>query len=121
MSKSIFENILTRLMSVITLNADKAFLWKLSLKALVEIGSFVDNEHESDRAPSFKGLVVEKIISLMSPGDSTMPLSLKLEAISEIGSTSLNFMLAIVQGLENAVFANLSNSFVCLLTNPYIV
>ncbi|XP_057505106.1 MMS19 nucleotide excision repair protein homolog isoform X2 [Actinidia eriantha] len=111
-SKSIFKNILTRLMSVITLNADKAFLWKLSLKALVEIGSFVDNDHESDRAPSFKGLVVEKIISLMSPGDSTMPLSLKLEAISEIGSTSLNFMLAIVQGLENAVFANLSNSFV---------
>ncbi|CAL5439668.1 unnamed protein product [Camellia sinensis] len=111
-SKSIFENILMRLMSIISLNFDKAFLWKLSLKALVEIGSFVDNRHEADKAPSFKGIVVEKIVSLMSPDDSTMPLSLKLEAISEIGTTGLNFMLTIVQGLEKTVFAKLSDSFV---------
>ncbi|THF99081.1 hypothetical protein TEA_007038 [Camellia sinensis var. sinensis] len=80
--------------------------------ALVEIGSFVDNRHEADKAPIFKGIVVEKIVSLMSPDDSTMPLSLKLEAISEIGTTGLNFMLTIVQGLEKTVFAKLSESFV---------
>ncbi|GMQ08521.1 hypothetical protein CsSME_00052209 [Camellia sinensis var. sinensis] len=97
-------------MSIISLNFDKAFLWKLSLKALVEIGSFVDNRHEADKAPIFKGIVVEKIVSLMSPDDSTMPLSLKLEAISEIGTTGLNFMLTIVQGLEKTVHGNVESA-----------
>ncbi|XP_052182426.1 MMS19 nucleotide excision repair protein homolog isoform X2 [Diospyros lotus] len=107
-SKSIFENILKQLMSVITLNFNKSFLWKLSLKALVEIGSFVDTCHESDKAQSFKGIVVEKIVFLISSDDSTISLSHKLEAISEIGRTGLDSMLTIVKGLENTIFAKLS-------------
>lgn len=112
--KFIFESILTRLMSIITLNFDNEVLWKLSLKALVEIGSFVDTHHDSDKATCFKGLVVERIILLLSSNDSTMSLSLKLKAISEIGPTGLNFMLSIVQGLEKAVFDKLSDALVCL-------
>ncbi|XP_058180836.1 MMS19 nucleotide excision repair protein homolog [Rhododendron vialii] len=110
--KLIFESILTRLMSIITLNFDNGLLWKLSLKALVEIASFVDTRHDSDKATCFKGLVVERIVLLLSSNDSTMPLSLKLKAISEIGPTGLNFMLSIVQGLEKAVFDRLSDALV---------
>ncbi|KAL6996405.1 hypothetical protein U1Q18_006533 [Sarracenia purpurea var. burkii] len=111
-SNSIFEAILTRLISVITFSFDKVLLWKLSLKALVEIGSFVDNRQESDKAASFKVFVVEKIVSLMPPNDSAMPLSLKLEAISEIGTTGLDFMITVVQGLEKAALFTLSEAFV---------
>lgn len=114
--KLIFESILKRLMSIITLNFDNILLWKLSLKALVEIGSFVDTRHDSEKATCFNGLVVERIVLLLSYDDSTMPLSLKLEAVSEIGTTGLNYMLSIVQGLEKAILDKLSDALVCLIT-----
>ncbi|XAR50685.1 hypothetical protein NMG60_11005079 [Bertholletia excelsa] len=108
--KSTFENILTRLMSIITVNFSNSFLWKKLLKALAEIGSFINGHNEADKATSFKTIVVEKFISLISGDDSTMPLALKLEAISEIGTSGMEFMLRISQGLEGAIFSRLSKA-----------
>ncbi|XP_059645093.1 MMS19 nucleotide excision repair protein homolog [Cornus florida] len=110
--KSIFENILMKFMSFITLDINKTLLWKLSLKALVEIGSFIDKFQESEKASSFKSIVVEKIVSLMSSDDFTMPLSLKLEVVSDISMTGLDSMLRIVEGLEKAIFVHLSEVYV---------
>lgn len=107
-----FENILITFMSIISVNFSETLKWKLALKALVNIGSFIDRYHESEKVSSYMGLVVEKIVSLVSLDDLTMPFPLKLEAISGIGTSGLNYMLNIVQGLEEAIYANISEVYV---------
>lgn len=107
-----FENILNTFMSIITVNFSETLIWKLALKALVNIGSFIDRYHESEKFSSYVGIVVEKIVSLVSLDDLTMPFPLKLEAISGIGTSGLNYMLNIVQGLEEAIYANISEVYV---------
>ncbi|KAM7476006.1 hypothetical protein LguiB_023249 [Lonicera macranthoides] len=111
-SKHTFENILMQLVSKITLDFKKASLWKLVLRSLVEIGLFIDKSQESEKALSFQGIVVEKIVSLLFDDDCTMPLSLQVEAVSEISMTGKDFMLQIVQGLDNAIRASFSRVYV---------
>ncbi|KAL9460603.1 hypothetical protein AB3S75_003746 [Citrus x aurantiifolia] len=106
-SNSIFENILLTFTSIIISEFENTLLWKLALKALVHIGSFIDRFNESEKALSYMDVVIEKIVSLASSHDFSMPFPLKLEAISEIGATGRNYLLKIVQGLEEAVCANL--------------
>lgn len=119
-SKIIFENILTELMSIILVDFNKTLLWKLALKALVHIGSFVDAYHESEKALSYVDLVVEKTLSLVSHDDFNVPFPLKLETVSEIGASGLNHMLKIVQGLEEAIVGKLSD-YVCSTYNSVFV
>ncbi|XP_050286018.1 MMS19 nucleotide excision repair protein homolog isoform X2 [Quercus robur] len=107
-----FENILITFMSIITVNFKKTLLWRLALKALMNIGSFIDRNNESEKILSYMRIVVEKIVSLVSLDDVTMPFPLKLEAISGIGTSGLNYMLHIIQGFEEALFANLSEIYV---------
>ncbi|PRQ51095.1 hypothetical protein RchiOBHm_Chr2g0140541 [Rosa chinensis] len=109
---AMFENVLKTLMSIILVDFDKSLLWKLALKALVHIGSFVDMDHESEKAQIYISFVVEKTISLVSQDDFNVPFPLKLEAVSEIGASRPNHMLKIVQGLEDAIVANLSKIYV---------
>lgn len=118
LSKSIFENILIILTSIVTSEYNNTLLWKQALKALVSIGSFIEEHHESEKALYFMAIVVEKIVSLASFDDFGMPASLKLEAIYNIGATGLNYMLKIVQGLEEAISANLSNAYVSQFIDP---
>ncbi|CAA2933443.1 MMS19 nucleotide excision repair homolog isoform X1 [Olea europaea subsp. europaea] len=107
-SKSTYDSILLKLMSVVTSDINKTFLWTLAMNALVEIGSFLDKCPDSERLSSYESIVVEKIFSLISSDDSNMPLSLKLQAAFEIGATGMNFMLRVVQGLDEAISATLS-------------
>ncbi|KAL5757752.1 hypothetical protein ACOSP7_020363 [Xanthoceras sorbifolium] len=111
-SKSIFENILLTFTSIITLEFNKTSLWKLALKALVLIGSFIDRCHDVEKARSYMDIVIEKIVSVASFHDFTMPLPLKLEAVSVIGASGPSYMLKTVQGLEEAICANLSEVYV---------
>lgn len=120
-SKSIFEDILLTLTSIITLDFEKTLLWKLALKALVYIGVSVDRCHESEKKLSYMGIVIDKIVSLASFHDFSMPLPLKLEAISEIGASGANYLLKIVQGLEEAIFDNLSEISVCSTAKFYVL
>lgn len=109
--KNVFENILTTLVAIILGDFNQKFLWKLALKALVHIGSFVSG-YESEKALSYISVVVEKIVSLVSVDNSTLPFLLKLEAVSEIGASGRNHMLKIVRWLEGAIFASLSDCYV---------
>ncbi|KAJ9568434.1 hypothetical protein OSB04_004400 [Centaurea solstitialis] len=86
--KSTFENILAEFMSII-----------------------VQKSHDSEKSPSFDVIVVERMVALLSSDDSTMPLSLKVEAVSEIGMTSLNYMMKIVQELNKAIATSLHESW----------
>ncbi|KAK3018930.1 hypothetical protein RJ639_003527 [Escallonia herrerae] len=110
--KSVFEDVLMQLISIITLGFDKTFLWKMALKALVDIGLFLDKCRDSEMMKSFNIIVVERIVSLMSSDDFTMPSPLKVEAISNIGQTSLTYMLRTVEEFEKTISANLSGLYV---------
>lgn len=111
--KVLFENILRKLMSIIIEDSNKTVLWEAALKALIHIGSYVQKFFESEKAMCYRSFVVEKIVGFLSLDDMTMPLSLKVEALSNIGMTGMKHMLKVFQGLEQAVFANLSEVFVC--------
>lgn len=105
--KAMFENILMRLMSCITVDFDKALLWKLALTALVQIGSFIERFNESEKGISYESKVVENIVSLITIDDFGPPFSLKLEALYHVGTSGLKFIPKMVQGLEKSIFANL--------------
>ncbi|KAI4355583.1 hypothetical protein L6164_004341 [Bauhinia variegata] len=107
----IFENILRKFMSIITEDFNKTVLWQAVLKALVHIGSFIHKFHDSAKALSYRSYVVEKIVELLPLDDSSMPFSLKLEALSDMGMTGRKHMLRILQGLRETVFANLSEGY----------
>lgn len=102
-SKVIYENVLVLLMSLITGRWADKLLWKLAVEALMHIGTYVVN---SEKGASYMNLVVEKAVLLLSHDDSEMPFPMKLEAISEVGTTGPNFMMRVIQGLEEAIFAN---------------
>ena len=61
------------------------------------------------------GIVVQNTLSLVHSDDCTLPFSLKLEAIFEIGASGSSHMLKIIQGLEETTLANLSDVYVCSL------
>ncbi|EOY26932.1 MMS19 nucleotide excision repair protein, putative isoform 1 [Theobroma cacao] len=111
-SKPVFEKILMTFVSIVTVDYSNTLLWKLALKALVQIGSFIEKCHESEKEPSYLGLVVEKIVSFSSLGDFSIPFPLRLEALSEIGTSGKSYMLKVVEGLEEAIYANLSEVYV---------
>ncbi|XP_057978065.1 MMS19 nucleotide excision repair protein homolog [Malania oleifera] len=111
-SKSIFENILMILISIITVDNNSTLLWKLALKAVVQTGSFIDKYNESDKALSYMSIVVEKIVSLITVDDFILPFHLKLEALSEVGTSGLKFIPRVIEGLEEAISANFSVVYV---------
>ncbi|KAG5619200.1 hypothetical protein H5410_019024 [Solanum commersonii] len=111
-SKLMYENILLTLTSIIESDFNKKFLWKAALKALVEISLFVNKYHEDEKAASFNSIVKQKIVSLISSDDLSMPQSLKLEAIFDIGLTGKSFMHSVVSELEKTISANLSEILV---------
>ncbi|XP_019196982.1 PREDICTED: MMS19 nucleotide excision repair protein homolog isoform X1 [Ipomoea nil] len=110
--KPIFENVLLTLMSVITTDFNKTFLWKTALKALVDIGFYVDKSSEDEKVASFESVVMEKIGFLISSNDLTVPLTLKLQTTFDIGMTGKKFMHRAVQELDKTLFDNLSQIFV---------
>lgn len=103
-----------QLMAIITLDFNKASLWKLSLEALVKIGSFVHKSRDSEKARSFGAVVVEKIASFMICDDLDIPPSLKVEIISSIGMTGMDYMLRILQGMDKALSTSFSEVYVCI-------
>lgn len=106
----VFEKILQTFVPIIITEWSKTFLWKLTLKALVHIGSFVERFNESEKKESYMQIVVERTVASLNVVG--MPLSLKLEALSDIGTSSPTCMLKIVQKLEEAIFDNLSDVYV---------
>ncbi|MCL7036269.1 hypothetical protein MKW94_016817 [Papaver nudicaule] len=106
-SKLIFERILTILTSVISDSREDTFLWRLALNAIREVGIFIEQSHDPEKAKSYMAIVVERVVQLISVGESSMPLPLQLEAISVIGAAGQNFMLRVSEVLEEAISKNL--------------
>lgn len=104
-SEDVYRYILVILMSIVTERFEDTFLWKLSVKVLIEIGSFIEKYHDSYRGISFNRIVVERIVSLFQHDDSTMPLALKLDAISEIGAIGVDYMSRVIKLLEEAILS----------------
>ncbi|GFP97780.1 mms19 nucleotide excision repair protein homolog [Phtheirospermum japonicum] len=108
-SKSIYDNILLELLGIVASHSNKMFLWTWALKALVEIGVFIDKCPDTEKAACFDSIVVKKIVSLISCDESALPSSLKLQAAFEIGATRKDFMLRVVQGLDEAIHTKFSH------------
>ncbi|KAI6690097.1 hypothetical protein NL676_026925 [Syzygium grande] len=109
--ESLLEYILTALISIVTENFQSTLSWNLALKALVNVGSYIEKYHESKKEISYM-VVVEKIGSLLAAAECMMPYSRKLEAISEVGMSGRNYMLKVVPRLEEAIFTHLSDLYV---------
>ncbi|XP_058074156.1 MMS19 nucleotide excision repair protein homolog isoform X3 [Magnolia sinica] len=106
LSKTIYENVLMIFVSIVTGRFEEKFLWKLTLKALKKIGTSIGKFHESEKGTSYVNIVIENIVSLLSRDYCDVFLTLKLEAICDIGTAGLHFMLKVVRGLEEAISAN---------------
>ncbi|WOL14626.1 MMS19 nucleotide excision repair protein [Canna indica] len=106
-SEVIFEDILVMLMSIITSTSEESFLWKFSLKTLVQIGLWIENVHDAVKGIYYSKVVIQRIISILQTNDSTISLSLKLVALSEIGKVDL-YSSRIIQALQDAIITNLT-------------
>ncbi|KAK6912000.1 MMS19, N-terminal [Dillenia turbinata] len=104
-SKSIYEEILMTLLAIITNIFNRKILWEIALKALVSIGSYIDECHETEKATSYINVVVEKFVSLMYLEDCNLPVELRLKATVGIGLSGKSYMLRVIQGLEEAIFS----------------
>ncbi|KAL2940243.1 MMS19 nucleotide excision repair protein-like protein [Bienertia sinuspersici] len=104
-SLSTFENIMVILVSIVTHNFNLAILWKVSLNALAEIGTFLNEFPYSEKLVSYMSTAVEKLILLISLDDSTMPFSLLLEALTEISASGPMFSSRIIHGVQEALSA----------------
>lgn len=62
--------------------------------------------------PSFDAIIVDKMVDLLSSDDSTMPFSLKVKSVSEIGLINLKYMMKIVQELNKTIITSLHKSWV---------
>ncbi|XP_021749612.1 MMS19 nucleotide excision repair protein homolog isoform X2 [Chenopodium quinoa] len=111
-SKSLFENIVVTLVSIVTNNFDVTALWKASINALTEIGTFLNDFHYSEKLLSFMSTAVERMIVLISLDDSTMPYSLLLEALSKISASGYTFLLRNVQEWQEAMSAKFAKVYV---------
>lgn len=105
-----YEDILLLLTSVITSKFENLDLWRLSLKALTNIGSSIAKFHASQKEVVYCRMVVDKIVSLVEFYDTSMPLSLRLEASYEVGTAGLNYMLRVATSLEVAIVNNISEA-----------
>lgn len=111
-SRSEFEKILTTLTSIITAKSAKTVKWELALKALVCTGSFIDQYHESEKALSYMGIVVENLVSLVRSSQCSLPYPLILEATSEVCSTRPKYVEKMVEGFEEAFCSSFSDFYV---------
>jgi DNA repair/transcription protein MET18/MMS19 len=87
------------------------------VKALVQIGLFIHGSNESEKSMSYMDIVVQKIVSMISSDNHDIPFQLQLEAISDIGTSGLQYMLKIVTGLQEVIRANLAEVYVRMFNN----
>lgn len=110
-----FEDILEVFILIIISRYEDSFLWKLSLKSLVLIGSCIARFKDSNMQMIYNEIVVRRLVRLLHK-DSILPLDLILEAISEIGTCTLDLISPVIQGLEEAMLS----SFLQACVRPFI-
>ncbi|RZC81718.1 hypothetical protein C5167_044284 [Papaver somniferum] len=118
-SKLIFERILAILVSVISDSREDTFLWRIALNALKEVGIFIEQSHDSEKANIYMAIVVERVVSLIPVSESSMPLPLRLKAVSVFGAAGKSFMLRVSEVLGEAISENLISAFVRIPIRGY--
>ncbi|KAF3778953.1 MMS19 nucleotide excision repair protein-like protein [Nymphaea thermarum] len=103
--EAVFGDILRSFILVIADNCTEEALWKHSLKNLVQIGSSIEKFGDPNRCISYKNIVVERFLS-WPMHESSVPLSVKLEVLSDIGITRVDFAVRIVEGLKEILSSN---------------
>ncbi|CAN1285943.1 MMS19 nucleotide excision repair protein homolog [Linum perenne] len=62
---STFEDILVKLVSIVVEDSSNILLWRLALKALVHIATFIHKSDEPDKQMRYMNIVVEKFVPLV--------------------------------------------------------
>ena len=112
LSKPSFEDILENII-IIIIQTHEESLRKAALEALYQIGLFVGNTNDTDKQMSYKSIVIEKILLLLSPDDLEIPLKWRLDAVYLVGSTNVEYMMRLIDELEHTIFFRFIESHVC--------
>ncbi|CAN1285941.1 MMS19 nucleotide excision repair protein homolog [Linum perenne] len=104
---STFEDILVKLVSIVVEDSSNILLWRLALKALVHIATFIHKSDEPDKQMRYMNIVVEKFVPLVSSIEFNLPFPLKLEALSHVGRSNRKYMLRILLQLEEVISTSL--------------
>lgn len=99
-----FEDISEVFMLIIIGRSEESFLWKLSLKSLVQIGCSIARFKDSHMQVIYDEIVVRRLVLLLHD-DSVLPFALTLEAISEIGACALDLISPVMRRLEEAMLS----------------
>ncbi|KAJ0971423.1 hypothetical protein J5N97_019382 [Dioscorea zingiberensis] len=106
-SQDAYKDTLAILVNIITDIPGDSYVWRLSLNALIQIGLFIDKFNDSQKAICYREFVVQRILLWVSLDDSSVRFAQKLESVYEIGMTGREYMLAVTQWLEQAIFAKI--------------
>ncbi|XP_049931512.1 MMS19 nucleotide excision repair protein homolog [Nymphaea colorata] len=109
--EAVFGDILRSFILVIADSCREKALWKHSLKNLVQIGSSIEKFGDPKRCISYKNIVVERSLS-WPMHESSVPLSVKLEVLFDIGTTRVDFAVRILEGLKEILSSNLIEALV---------
>ncbi|CAN1836561.1 MMS19 nucleotide excision repair protein homolog [Linum perenne] len=104
---STFEDILVKLVSIVVEDSSNIILWRLALKALVHIATFIHKSDEPDKQMRYMNIVVEKFVPLVSSIEFNLPFPLKLEALSHVSRSNRKYMLRILLQLEEVISTSL--------------
>ncbi|CAN1285939.1 MMS19 nucleotide excision repair protein homolog [Linum perenne] len=115
---STFEDILVKLVSIVVEDSSNILLWRLALKALVHIATFIHKSDEPDKQMRYMNIVVEKFVPLVSSIEFNLPFPLKLEALSHVGRSNRKYMLRILLQLEEVISTSLIAVYVCIFFFP---
>ncbi|KAI3844165.1 hypothetical protein MKW92_049124 [Papaver armeniacum] len=99
--KLISERILAILVSVISDSREDTFLWRIALNALKEVGIFIEQSHDSEKANVYMAIVVERVVSLIPVSELFLSLA-----------AGKSFMLRVSEVLGEAISENLISAFV---------
>lgn len=98
-----FKEILLFLMSVLSERHEHKFLWEQALGALVQIGISLEKFNDSARALVFVDVVIVELLSQLSIHELSLPILLKLKAITSICCSSSTAVTQVLHGFRRVI------------------
>lgn len=98
-----FKEILLFLMSVLLERHEHKLLWEQALGALVQIGISLEKFNDSARALVFVDVVIVELLSQLSIHELSLPILLKLKAITSICCSSSTVVTQVLHGFRRVI------------------
>lgn len=98
-----YKKILLFLMSVLLKRHEHKFLWEHALGALVQIGISLEKFNDSARALVFVDVVITELLSQLSSLELSLPILLKLKAITSISCSSSAAVTQVLHGFRRVI------------------